>query len=559
MPAILPASVSADVPPVALSDAFLEMIGDTSVGVLMRVWDTLPSGDRPAELEKGFLASLTEGLLEDPSAIEEPANLGIPLPASERRLDNVFYRNVQARALAVCIARAYRKSGGGDTHRDVDLGSLVVPLYLSFVTAASESVPTALLGLLKATSSEGVSAGATIAATRQSAFRGVIQALEGALDSAWGGDLRSGLKALIDAMMIVREAREEEAALTVDVKLPLNCSWDLIYEAANNPGESVLAKANLSQKQELLKLLGGIPRQELVDELEDLSRHLGRGVSLCSLRERRPINGGKKSFFQCQNVWPSHEGAPLSQLYDLAWAVPSELTDPDVRLIMYAESTILLSVQGDSFLEYRRGVWRYVDLWGKTRVISRVIEPKEERAEVLDPPLYRVSRLAYQLAYHHHGATIDLNLEEANTSSEHLNQLKEKWDVKGITPSGLALIVSAKGETEDTGTTRPTHMGRLAYALCLQDGMSVWDMPKGSNELNLREFGEIITINGEQIMDAWREMAKKDGFTAPKLGGGRHYAAFGRSLEQDKLRVVFCVSQDGSVDVFSGKHWMPLR
>lgn len=543
--------------PVALSDTFLELMGTTSIGVLRRIWDDLPPINRDVELERRLLASVTEGLLEAPTAIDDLASLGIPAAASECRLDNLFFRNVHARALAASIARAYRKSGGGATRRDIDLGGLVVPLYLSFMSAVSESVPSALRELLTATGSESVAGGDATADSRKKAFDGVVQALEAALDRAWGGDLQGGLKALLDAIMIVREAREEEAALTVDIRLPLNCSWDLVYEAANTPDGGVLTKSDLPHKQDLLKALSAYPRQEIVHELEDLSRHLGRGVSLSSLRERAPTPGSGKSLFQCQAIWPSHGGAPLSQLYDLSWEMPSELAEPDVRLIMYAGSTILLAVQGDPFLEYRHGCWRYVDLWGKTKVISRVVEPNEDKAEVLDPTLYRVGRLAYQLAYHHHGATIDLNLGKASTSTEKLDQLRNRWDVDGVSTDGLPLLRATK--EGGTGETEPTHMGRFAYALCIQDGMSVWDMPSGPAELYVREFGQIMTVQGDEVRKEWRQMASRDGFPETRLGGGRHHAAFQRCLEPNTRRIVFCVSQDGKVDVFSEKHWMPLR
>ena len=543
--------------PVALSDTFLELMGTTSIGVLRRIWNDLPPTNRAAELERRLLASVTEGLMEAPTAIDDLTSLGIPAATSECRLDNLFFRNVHARALAASIARAYRKSEGEAALRDIDLGGLVVPLYLSFMSAASESVPVTLRALLTATASESVAAGETTVDSRKAAFGGVVQALEVALDRAWEGGLRGGLKALLDAIMIVREAREEEAPLTVDIRLPLNCSWNLVYEAANTPDGGVLAKADLPHKQDLLKALSGHPRQEIVRELEDLSRHLGRGVSLSSLREQAPAPGSGKSLFQCQAVWPSHAGAPLSQLYDLSWEMPSELSEPDVRLIMYAGSTILLAVQGDPFLEYRHGCWRYVDLWGKTRVISRVVEPSEDKAEVLDPTLYRVGRLAYQLAYHHHGATIDLNLGKANTSSEKLDHLRNRWDVEGLSNDGLPLLRATR--EGGTGETEPTHMGRLAYALCIQDGMSVWDMPSGPSELYVREFGQIMTIQGDEVRREWSQMASKDGFPETMLGGGRHHAAFQRCLEPGARRVVFCVSQDGQVDVFSKKHWMPLR
>jgi hypothetical protein len=389
-------------------------------------------------------------------------------------------------------------------------------------------------------------------------FDELVTELDASLAQAMGDTVQNGIQHLLEAVILVRERRVEETPLTLDLRLPLSCSWDLVQEAASSAEGGTLRQENLAAKLPALRALADASTDRLVEELVGIGMHLGRGISQLVLRDVAPASR-TKGHFRCEWIWTDHEHAPLSQLYTLDWRLPPATGKPEVRIVLLPNSTVAVHVQSDPFFEYLLGDWRYVDIVTKTKAIASAVERDPAAADFLAPSLYRVARMAHQLASHNHGAIIELDLSEQAMANKHMQYVKQVWDVKEIDDKGLPLSgVSSKasGEAPEFG---PTGYGRLAYALCIRDGISILSLGDDFVSLRLNEFGWIEDIEKDKISAAWKQRAQDLGIDEDTLGGGRHHAAFQRAIAKATDRVILCVSQDGNVNVFVAGDALRLR
>ncbi len=530
-----------------IDDAFRMVLGETSLYMLRSLWKNCAGPQPLVTLVHHFLHGLAFSLPEVSNNIVDPLKAGVSPSLNEHGLFNVFERNPHACGIGACLVHLgdrLPKSGGRQ------LTEAITPLYLSFVCAASENIVEDYREVLNP---ERI-------VDESTALGGLSLRLEAALNQAVDSQLRSGIQHLFEAVMIVRDRRVEEVPLTIDLGLPLCCSWESILEQASagedeerQPGS---CEPRLADKQSLLKSLAGISTDQLVEELEDIGKHVGRGVARLDLRSESPSQG--KGLFRIGRIWKDHSGAPLALLYDLDWHLPDPNNALDVRLVLLSQGTVTVLVQGDPFFEYLRGNWRYVDVLGKTRHIASTIEQQIEIAETLVPSIYRVARVAYQLAYHNHGATIELDLSPLKSSGANLQRIRTKWDIQAIEDEGLPLLRHSSG-TDVDGLPEATGAGRLAYALSTRDGVSIWHLKDNGLSLDLHEFGMIVDVNRDATVKNWIEANKRLGLMTTSLGGGRHISAYQRSLEADGKRMVFCVSQDGYIDVYSAGNYMSFR
>lgn len=531
-------------PPVGLEDAFRQVFGSPSISVLRRVWSSANGPDRCEQAKMAFVRGLAYSLPSISDNIADPLSVNVHRDLLERRPSNVFVGNPHACGIAAC-ATALSDVPPDVVGRRIDESS--IRLYLAFTTIASTRIVKKYSDVLPSGEDHSYYA---------SRFEELVTELRGSIEEAIGSPLRRGINHLLEALLLVREKRVEERPLTLDLRLPLTCSWDLILEAASR-SEGAPGHENPAMQVDLLRALSNYSASLIVDELESIGKHLGRGVAQMTLRGEPP-ESSKKGLFMCERLWENHQAAPLSRLYDLDWNLPQSSEVPDVRVVLLGNGTVSIYLQGDPFFEYLLGYWRYVDIAGKTRVLSAVLEPERERAEYLVPTLYRVARMAHHLAYHNHGAILEIDLEPPALTERNLHSVRIRWDIDQIA-AGLPLLrLKSEGEEAEPSLS-PTGYGRFAYALATHDGISVWSVTKDSGLLEFEDFGQIEDIRRGEIAASWKERARELGIEEESLGGGRHHAAYQRSMSREQGRAVFCISQDGFIDVFVAKDALRLR
>jgi hypothetical protein len=81
----------------------------------------------------------------------------------------------------------------------------------------------------------------------------------------------------------------------------------------------------------------------------------------------------------------------------------------------------------------------------------------------------------------------------------------------------------------------------------------------------LGDFGQIIRFS-KDIRRTWQTFLEKilqEKSSEIDIGGARHTSAISRAYENppdgSKGRMVFCVSQDGYIDVYMKDNWLKLR
>lgn len=107
-------------------------------------------------------------------------------------------------------------------------------------------------------------------------------------------------------------------------------------------------------------------------------------------------------------------------------------------------------------------------------------------------------------------------------------------------------------------------IGRWVYQLCISDGITSLFIDDKSNLL-LGDFGQIIQFN-DDIKETWQKFFRTipgNENTEIEIGGARHTSAIMRAYSEpppeSKGRIVFCISQDGYIDVYMKDDWLKLR
>lgn len=357
-----------------------------------------------------------------------------------------------------------------------------------------------------------------------------------------------------------------------------------MWESIQTIGGAILEPENASKEIktqidyikksiESIDLIGGVSNKKISKEVEMNAKHLGRGVAILELFNP---NGSEKVSINLKSLWSSHKNAPLSTLYGFDWNPPNLDQNgdmPQLCLVLLPSGVISIQLGGDPLLEYFAGGWRYVDTYHKAMILSKLAKNFAEGLVLNDDgislPVYRCTRLAYQLSYHNHGSTIDLIFGEPNFLPQgKLEDIISKIDIFDTTKKDWRQIYS---ETEDQYNYTDTEViqeykkiGRWVYQLCISDGITSLFIDKNSNLL-LGDFGQIIRFS-KDIRRTWKIFLKnilKDKSSEIDIGGARHTSAISRAYENppygSKGRMVFCVSQDGYIDVYMKNNWLKLR
>lgn len=517
--------------------------------------------DRFIELTIYGLPEVDEFLISDP---EQEKN---PLIECQSGW-NIFSSNPASSAMAACIIQVLKSNASYGQFQARQLVSLAVPKYISFVAHA-------LLNFAKDYSNFiNIKADDV-----KKQFKNMVEKLKKILESTSVKDTAAGIENLIEALMFIRERRVEETPLTIEINLGSFAMWESMLTMGSALSEPDTASIgiksqidNIRASIESIDKIGKVPTKIISKEAETNAKHFGRGVAVLKL----PVLDDKdKISIDLKNLWNSHENAPLSTLYGFDWKPPNPEPNgdqPELNLVLLPSGVISIQVGGDPLLEYFAGGWRYVDTYHKSMILSKLAKEIDNDLVLTNDnislPVYRCSRLAYQLSYHNHGSTIDLNfgaptflpdgkLEDTISKGHYFNASDESWRL---------IKSNSNDEYENPEDNDPNNkkLGRWVYQLCISDGITSLFVEDHYNLL-LGDFGQIIQFD-KNIKEKWREFVKSipgnDGAEID-IGGARHTSAFSCAYKDppkgSKGRMVFCISQDGYIDVYMKDAWLKLR
>lgn len=515
-----------------------------------------------------FIELIIYGLPQvDEFPISDPEQEKNPLKECESSW-NIFSSNPASSAMAACIIQVLKSNASYEQFQARQLVSLAVPKYISFVAHA-------LLYFAKDYSNFINNK----ADNAKKQFKNMVGKLKEILGSTSVKDTAAGIENLIEALMFIRERRVEETPLTIEINLGSFAMWEsmlTIGSALSEPDTaSIGIKSqidNIRASIESIDKIGKVPTKLISKEAETNAKHFGRGVAVLKL----PMLDDKdKISIDLKNLWSSHENAPLSTLYGFDWKSPNpdpNSDQPELNLVLLPSGVISIQVGGDPLLEYFAGGWRYVDIYHKSMILSKLAKQIDNNLVLTNDnislPVYRCSRLAYQLSYHNHGSTIDLNfgeptflpdgkLKDAISKGHYFNASDESWRLINSTSND-------KYENLEDDDPNSKKLGRWVYQLCIGDGITSLFIEDHYNLL-LGDFGQIIQFD-KDIKEKWRKFVKSipgnDGAEID-IGGARHTSAFSCAYKDppagSKGRMVFCISQDGYIDVYMKGGWLKLR
>lgn len=507
------------------------------------------------------LPEVEEYLISDPDQEENP------LMKCEKSW-NIFLYNPVASSMAACVIEVLKSNASYEQLQARQLVSLAVPMYISFVAHA-------LLDFAEEYSNfiNGNPLGA------KEKFKNMVSKLKKILESPSVKDTAAGIENLIEALMFIRERRVEETPLTIEVNLGSFAMWESM--AAIGSAISEVDAAPIGIKGQIDNIIVSIKsidkigkvRTKLISrEVETNAKRFGRGVAVLGLSHLDDVD---KNSIVLKNLWSSHKNAPLSALYGFNWKPPNLEQggdQPQLNLVLLPSGVVSIQIGGDPLLEYFAGGWRYVDTYHKSMILSKLAKEIDNdlvlTSDNISLPVYQCSRLAYQLSYHNHGSTIDLifgeptflpdgKLKEIISNGHYFDVRDKDWRI--INPASIE-------EHEYPEYDDPNHkrLGRWVYQLCISDGITSLFV-KDHNNLLLGDFGQIIQFE-QNIKEKWRKFVKSiPGYedAAIDLGGARHTSAISCAYKDppkgSKGRMVFCISQDGYIDVYVKGDWLKLR
>lgn len=482
---------------------------------------------------------------------------------------NIFFSNPSSSAMAACIIQVLIFSASYEQFQARQLVSLVVPKYIAFVAHAILEFSKDYSDFINNKSQD----------TSQQ-FKNMVEKLKGILQSDAVKNTAAGIENLIEALMFIRERRVEETPLTIEINLGSFAMWESMqgigsaiseFEMVPNEIKSQIKK--IKESISYIDSIGRIPNKVISKEIETNAKHFGRGVAVLKLSDFE--NDDNKKSIDLKTLWSSHKNAPLSTLYGFDWKPPNleQSGDlPQINIVLLPSGVISIQVGGDPLLEYFAGGWKYVDTYHKSMILSKLARKIDNdlvlTTDNISLPVYRCSRLAYQLSYHNHGSTIDLNfgkpiflpdgkLEETVSKGHYFSTSDESWRL-------INSISSEEYDNPDDDDPNKNKLGRWVYQLCISDGITSLFVDETYN-LFLGDFGQIIQFDND-IKEKWKKFVKSipghDGIEI-EIGGARHTSAFSCAYkdppEGSNGRMVFCISQDGYIDVYMKDGWLKLR
>ncbi len=295
---------------------------------------------------------------------------------------------------------------------------------------------------------------------------------------------------LLQSIFYLRETREEQHRLSIEVKIP--------YELDESSQDKILTGQYV--------------------KLKKLSQVFGRGIG--------KVVGEKLHVFyetsgQVKQIFTNHNTAPLSALYSLDGPSKGFEEDELMDLTLRNDGLISLSTPFNPLLDFYDGSWHVVDIYSSRIVYQLILENEFENYE---ESLVSLVDLAYHLGSHWHGAILavigEQNKDELFQSpSDEIKELNKalKESIQKLTKNVNIKEIKEKG------------LGRLLLSSSIQDGAVIFNSK-----------GDLIQVGALAVVDNGKAMK----------GGARTHAARKLALSGG---VVLKVSQDGEIRLFSSQ------
>ena len=468
---------------------------------------------------------------------------------------NLFSNNPAACGVAATLLQVFSETNNNQNLSYRQLISLTVPRYFAFLNQFLLNMQEDYKSLIEDTYPAEIH------------FKKAVSRLNEILTSDNTKNFSMGISNIIEGIMYIRERRVEEYPITLDLSLGIYGSWDTIAQFSQDDSSSSNDDFELEGKQLKTKLEERItslmnmkskPEREFVADLEEAGKSFGRGVAVLKFSKQTP----SEDSIVIDHFWSDHKGAPLSMLYGLDYILPDPEEDgKTLNIILLQNGTISIQMDYDPIIDYFAGSWRYVDLYHKATILTKKLNQDSVSSDAnpdLLATIYRISRLSYQLGYHNHGATIEVIIDDSASVVETGKLDKSKSKIGDNLNSPFAIKYDPDNSSEDY----LVKIGRWVYQLCTVDGITRLNIDLNNN-LFIKGYGNIINVDKPECDSYWTNFLKKIAAnTNQPIGGGRHYSAYQCMINGSKKNLrnfVFCISQDGYIDVYMKDDWLRAR
>ena len=545
-----------------LNDAFSQIFGLSGEIAFSKLQNKAENEYSIEHIKDEFLA----GLLNSLQGVNDKmftirTNLVNSLFLETDNIWNLFSNNPAACGIAATLLQVFNETNNENQNLSYrQLISLAIPRYFAFLNQFLLNMQGDYKSLIEDSNSA------------EANFKKAVSRLKEILTNDNTKSLSMGISNVIEGLMYIRERRVEEYPITLDLNLGIYGSWDAIAQFSQDDSSSSIDDFELREKKieadlkESIKCLMKIkskPEREFVTDLEDAGKSFGRGVAVLKFSKQT----SSEDSIVIDHFWSNHKGAPLSMLYGLDYKLPDPEEDgKTLNIILFQNGTISIQMDYDPFIDYFAGSWRYVDLYHKATILTKKLNQDRASSDAnldLLATIYRIARLSYQLGYHNHGATIEVIIGNSALVCE-----TGKLDNKSKSKIGNNLNgpFAIKYDPDNSSEDYLVKIGRWVYQLCTVDGITRLNIDL-NNDLIIKGYGNIIDVKKPECELYWKAFLYKIGAsTNQPIGGGRHYSAYQCMIDGSKngsgknLRnFVFCISQDGYIDVYMKDDWLRAR
>jgi len=540
-----------------LNDAFNQIFGLSGEIVFNKLHNKAEKEETIELLRDKFLAGLLNSLQGvNDKMFKIRTTMVNSLFLNTDNIWNLFSNNPSACGIAATLLQVFSETKNENQNLSYrQLISLTIPRYFAFLNQFLLNMQGDYKLLIECTDS-----------TKEK-FKSAVSSLTKILTSDDTKSLSMGIGNVIEGLMYIRERRVEEYPITLDLSLGIYGSWDAIAQFSQDDSSSSSDDFESEEKQlrteleERIKSLINLKsksEREFVADLEDAGKSFGRGVAVLKFSKQMSLEDS----IVIDHFWSDHKGAPLSMLYGLDYKLPDPEEDgKTLNIILFQNGTISIQMDYDPFIDYFAGSWRYVDLYHKANILTKKLSPDSTSSDAnldLLATIYRIARLSYQLAYHNHGATIEVIIGDSALVGETGKLDKSRSKIGDGLPSPIAIKYDPDSLSEDY----LVKIGRWVYQLCTIDGITRLNIDL-ENNLVIKGYGNIIDVKKPDCETHWKDFLKKIGAnTNQPIGGGRHYSAYQCMIDGSDANLknfVFCISQDGYIDVYMKYDWLRAR
>lgn len=265
---------------------------------------------------------------------------------------------------------------------------------------------------------------------------------------------------LLQVLFGLREVREEQEPLSIELSLPLK----------KTDGDAL--------------------------SIKKISQVFGRGIGISKDVNLSDLIEPKGCI---DTIFTSHKNAPMSLLYGLGTPY-NHVKNDELRLILRRDGHVAIAGTGNPLLEFYDGGWHTVDLEAGMAAIRLLLDLWFGDKSDQDLQLY-VSHLAYHLATHWHGALFAIVEDEES--------VKDCLEEASLGSTNLLEEIQRRTKTDSLGSSivgvKEAGAGRLLLSSAMHDGATLLD-PKGK----ILGVGRIVKVKTDtEVTGGARTQAAK--------------------------------------------------